>query len=118
MEKDNSYEMIPTVKVTNAEDIEYNQGKRLDMSKYKQFDRGLNGTTYSDQQVRDKIGKNNGWAVCRSWSDVENKKMCFDVLVNAKESKIHVVDYVDICKDYGWTSFKWSDDGQMILPEK
>lgn len=114
MTKDNSFEMIPGVKVTEANDFEFNHGKRLDISKYKQFDRKLNLISMSDQAIRDKIGKNKGWAVCSSWSDATKKQMQFKVLINAHEFDIRTVNYDDICKELKCKSFTWSKDMQMI----
>ena len=118
MDKDMSYEIFPNVKVTEAKNISYNKGKRLDTSKFKQLDRTWHTNGWSDQEVRDKIGKNNGWAVCKSWTDAANKKMCYEVMINAKQSEVRTVGFDEVCKDLGWKSFKISKDGQMIFPVK
>jgi len=118
MENNKSYELIPGVRVTEQGDTVFATAGRMDVSKFKQFGPVSRENGYSDQEIRTKIGKNNGWSVCSSWSDPKSKQMHFKVVSNSKETKICTVSYEDICKNYGWKSFKWSDDGQMILPTK
>ena len=118
MAKDTRHELIPEIYVTEASDIGFNHGERLDTSVFKQLDRVWHKNGYSAQEVRNKIGKNNSWAVCNSWTDADNKQFCFEVMVNAKTSEVRTVSFKNVCKDYGWKSFKLSDDGQMVFPAK
>ena len=116
MTEDKSYEIFPGVRVTEASDISYNNGERLDISKFKQLRREWHQNGYSDQEVRDKLAKNNSLLVLRSWTDIDNKTFCFEVMVNAHETAIKTLSFDDACKAYGWKSFKHFDDGRMILP--
>ena len=115
--KDTQFELVKGVVVTEAGCVSYNQGKRLDVSKYTQLDRSLNKVSLSDQAVRDKLGKNRSWAVCRSWSVPSEKCMKFSVLVRVHDTEVRTVTHDEICKEFGWKSFAWSEDGQMLLPK-
>lgn len=109
------FEFVKGVFVTEADDIEMNHGKRLDTSKYKQFERSWYRAGYPDQEIRDKVSRNRSWTVCNSWSDPANKTMHFKC-VCGKEVVERTVTADEVCKDYGWKSFVWSDDGQTIVP--
>lgn len=117
MKKDTRYELYKGIWVTDADDIPFNHGERSDLSKYTQFDRGLNKPSWSVQAVCDKIAKNNCWPVIRYSFDHKTKGITYEVMLNADTSVNHNVTYKEICLTYGWKSFNVSDDGQMLVPK-
>lgn len=114
------YKMFPKIEVTDADDYSANSLKRLETSKFKQFDRGLNGATLSVQAFLDKLSKHypfNG-SVCKSWIDVESKEIIYIKMVNSDTSDYVRVPFAEAAKNMGWKSFKVSEDLQTVLPTK
>lgn len=103
--------------VTEAKDYGMNSDKRLSVDKMKQFDCKLNGATLPVQMMLDKLAKNNAWSVTKSALD-DNLTACFEVAINADTVTNHYLTYGQICKEFGWKSFKLSENGQTVLFKK
>lgn len=113
--KDKSFEIIPGVKVLEAKFYSIN-GKRLNISKYKQFNRKLNGKNICEQAFRDKLAKHFGYVVCKSWND--GKQFVFEVMVNNNKTELKTVSYDVAAKCFGWKGIKFSKTCQHIIPVK
>ena len=114
------YELFPGVEVVDADQYSANSLKRLDTSKYKQLDRGLNGSTFPTQMFLDKLSKHypfNG-SVCKSWIDSESKEIIYIKMVNSDNTDFVRISFAEAAKNMGWKSFKLSEDEQIVIPVK
>ena len=114
------YELFPGIKVVDADQYSANSMKRLDISKYKQFNRSLNGSTFSTQAFLDKLSKHypfNG-SVCKSWIDSKSKAIIYIRMVNSDSTDFVRVSFAEAAKNMGWKSFKLSKNEQTVIPVK
>lgn len=65
---------------------------------------------WMDQMVRDKIGKNNAWPVCRSWTDHAAKKFCFECMKNAHDTVLKEVTFDGALDVLGWKKLEFDKD--------
>ena len=70
---------------------------------------GLEGRVM-DQAVRNKIAKNKGWLVCKSWTDHENKKFMFECMKNAHSAELKEVTFEEAKKVLEWTKLEFEKD--------
>lgn len=70
---------------------------------------GLEGRVM-DQAVRNKIAKNKGWLVCKSWTDHENKKFMFECMKNAHNAELKEVTFEEAKKVLEWTKLEFEKD--------
>ena len=91
--------------------------KRLQFSHLPQYDRNFYKDGYPAQEICGKIPRIHAWGCCSAEIDYKDKSFKYVVGINANETRDVVVKYEDICKLLGWKSFKFSKDGQKIIPE-
>ena len=108
------------IEVTEASDYSINSMKRLDISKFKQFDLSLNGSSMCVQAFIDGLAKHYsmGAGIVRSWADVENKEIIYVKLINSDTTETIRVPFAEAAKKMGWKRFKISDDEQTVIPTK
>lgn len=70
---------------------------------------GLEGV-WMDQMVRDKISKNKAWPVCRSWTDHDTKKFCFECMKNAHDTELKEVTFAEALDVLGWKTLEFDKD--------
>ena len=81
--------------------------KDIDWAKIRNENKIVRGR-YSEQGVRDKVGKNTGWnIVCSKWN-VEDGSITFEVLINANETEVRSVSHDQICQMFNWKDFKFT----------
>lgn len=68
------------------------------------------------QEVKDKIAKNRGWAVCSSSFNFDDKSISYVIALNAEKTAEKTVTADEICRDYGWKDFSFSKDFESIFP--
>lgn len=66
--------------------------------------------------VKQKVAKNHCLLTCKSWFDFKNKILYIDHMVNANTSKITSFTFKEIADEFGWKSFKISENEQTVYP--
>ena len=79
-----------------------------------------NGTEHlkhaATQAVKDKVAKNRGWAVCSSSFNFNDKSISYVIMLNPEKTAEKTVTAAEICKDFGWKDFSFSDNCESIMP--
>lgn len=115
--KDKSYTICDKIRVTDVSDY-MDLNRRMDISKFKQFEKNWYEKGYPEQYVRDRVARSFNWAVCASNSDTKTKMFYYKIMINAQDTENKSVDEAGVCAILGWKSFKFSKDGTMIIPTK
>lgn len=114
------YELFPGVKVVDADQYSVNSMKRLDCSKFKQFDIGLNGSTLPVQTFLNRLSKHYPLcnSVCKSWIEPATEEIIYIKMVNSDTTDCIRIPFAEAAKNMGWKSFKLSENEQMVIPVK
>lgn len=72
-------------------------------------------STYPEQEIREKLAKNHGWSVCKSFLDIANKRFVYDCIVNVDTVETRIITFEKACEDFGWKSFKLINNNCTIL---
>lgn len=71
---------------------------------------------YALGYIVDKYGKNHAWNTITGVWDYEKKGIHFTLLVDQNGTKEVDVTYEDLCKEFGWKSFKINDEHSTVFP--
>lgn len=71
-------------------------------------------STYPEPEIREKLAKNRSWSVCKSILDATNKRFIYDCIVNTDLVETRVISFEEVCKDFGWKSFKLINNNNTI----
>jgi hypothetical protein len=102
--------MIEISKLPSIDNASY--GPYAERGVYNKVQRDLSEDP--EAQVRQKLAKNNAWAVCKSGIDTDKKLFWYEVAVNAHDSAIRTISFDEACKEMHWAKFELINDSQTI----
>lgn len=93
--------------IDGKEFLDLNKRMNIPMEEFDQI-------TLPESEVRTKLAKNKSWAVCKSYTDIKNKKFVYECAINPEKKETRTISFDEACNYYHWSKFEFINNGLTI----